>query len=275
MAATISLAKVVKLDAGLSSFGTASLGASVLTGSDFTVSSGLLSISWSVILQASLVVSLFSLHRSESRTISPKHMRSLSLAFTFGTIGSILSAFVGSAISPGRNSWKMAIACLTGSFIGGVINFLEIANVIAKSAEDIGVLNLIAGVDILTMIAYFALMLSSRTMLSTLLSKEKEDPPKSYSISKGQYWKQGAGSGSLAQSVKALGLALGITTVSSHIQSKYPAIPGLSVPISTILAVTTPQGPSEGSGMLILCLFYAIIGLDCRIQKIAQVGLPA
>ena len=286
IAATSTLSGL-NVDRGLVAFGAASLASSGLTGPDFSVDTALTTLSWGVILQSSLVMSIWSLyHKSGSaRSRSRSSLPNLSLAFIFGTIGSVLSAFVGNAISPGK--WGMAITCLTGSFIGGSVNFFECASALGPSTEERKVLNMIAGADILVMIAYFAFMLASRQALASILPPRKEfsaaSPGRSYSIGKQQYWKEGKSSNLTV--IKTLLLSLGITSVASNVQSRFPKIPGLAVPISTLMAVVAARTPllqkaemvqpGKDSGLFMLCLFYAVIGLDCRVQNMVTLGLPA
>jgi uncharacterized membrane protein len=206
----------------------------------------------------------------------------LSLAFIFGTLGSILSAFWGKTISTGK--WEMAIACLTGSFVGGTVNFFEVAAGLGPTTEQRKMLNLIAGADILVMIAYFAFMLASRSTLAVILPPRRDAATMSrdYSISKQQYWKVDKSS-NLTHSVKSLLLSLSIASVASCVQSRLAKVPGLAVPLSTSLAVGVARTPflrgwalpGKDSALFMLCLFYAIIGLDCRVQSMVTLGLPA
>jgi uncharacterized membrane protein len=74
-----------------------------------------------------------------------------------------------------------------------------------------------------------------------------------------------------------------LSTLATKCASAFP-IPGLSVPISTFGAVTAARSPlfqrlgmvspGEHTASFMLCLFYAIIGLDCKIMSLRKVGLP-
>ena len=255
--------------------------APLFTGPDFRVDQDLMSVSWGILLQSSLVLSIFSLYNDKSSSRGKTSMPNLSLAFLFGTLGSIFSAFVGKMISIGKS--KTAISCLTGSFIGGTVNFFELAGCLARSTEERKMLNLIAGADILVMIAYFAFMLASRSTLASILPPRRDAfaRPWDYSISKQQYWKVSKRP-KVTSSLKSLSLSLVITSIASCVQNRFPKVIGLAVPISTLLAVAVSRTPwlsawvQPGTSIasFMLCLFYAIIGLDCRIQNMATLGLP-
>lgn len=184
----------------------------------------------------------------------------------------------------------MASACLLASYIGGTSNFFETAGVLASTAEDTKLLNLIAGVDIALMIAYFGVLLGSKSILSKILATDgrgnggggyDSKGSRFYGLSKKQA--RPIEKASPVGAMKCLAFAIGISSLATWIASRVPVM-GISVPLSTLGALFASQVPlfrklgvlvpGENSAPFMLCLFYAIIGLDCKLQELAHVGFP-
>ena len=216
----------------------------------------------------------------------------LLVAFAFGTVGSVAGAFAGVVALQdsivqlqGGGSWTMASACLLASYIGGTSNFFETAGILASTVEDTKLLNLIAGVDIAMMIAYFAVLLGSKPILRKILATDQRgsgggEEARFYGISKKQ--QRPVEKASPIGAAKSLAFAVGISSLATKVASYVPVM-GISVPLSTLGALFASQVPffrrlgllvpGEGSASFMLCLFYAIIGLDCQLQELTHVGI--
>lgn len=290
-----------QVDEGLSSFLLSSLAASspILRGT--RVAQSLKSLSWTLILQASLVLSVLTIqhqNRLSQKPLSASSTRSnattlssLLVAFGFGTIGSIAGAFAGmlalSAVlkSEVAGSWAMAAAALLSSYIGGTSNYFETASVLTRTAEDSSLLTVIAGADIFMMIAYFAFLLGSQPLLSRVLPKAKnlrQGPGKRfYGLSQKQ--STPTKTPSSVDSIKCITFSIAISSLANKLATFSPVV-GVSVPLSTMGALLASRVPlfkklgvlvpGERSASAMLCLFYAVIGLDCKLQDLATVGLP-
>ena len=143
-------------DPGLKSFVLGSLISSLRSKSNGLplVSPVLADLSWSLILQSSLVLSMWSQSSSskaadasdsskadgsaillpDSSMAKRKQLMAMLLAFCFGTIGSVIGSLMGFKLisfnEPSTSSvWKMASACLAASYVGGTANFCKLVYV--------------------------------------------------------------------------------------------------------------------------------------------------
>jgi uncharacterized membrane protein len=297
----------LKGDSGLTAFLGAAAAASSPLFKGVEIAPALTSLSWSVILQSSLVLSVLSicqLQKGRRPLNMTKRLRSLLIAFAMGVVGSVAGAFVGVNVVGVSRDWQIASACLLSSYIGGSVNFFETAGILSTTVEDARLLNLIAGADIFTMIAYFRVLLWTRPMLKGLLQQREEkrddaadvdenrtEDSSSSSFAKisgdGEKEKQqpqlGRRVNNAVNEMKSVAFSVLLSTMATKCASAFP-IPGLSVPISTFGAVTAARSPlfqrlgmvspGEHTASFMLCLFYAIIGLDCKIMSLRRVGLP-
>ena len=166
-----------RFDSGLMGFGLASAAATLRPGG-WPLDPALESLSWTVILQGALVLGIWSTNRGAAgqranRTAQARgKAQAMLAAFFFGCIGSLAGSFLGVQVAgcfaqtaADRQVWPIAASCLAASYIGGTANFFETAAALgAKSSPStLKALNLIAGIDILVMVAYFGVLLWLRS----------------------------------------------------------------------------------------------------------------
>jgi len=276
-------------------------------------------LSWGVILQSALVLGIWttasaSTTKTETsvKTTATKKTKVMAMLVSFiaGTIGSLLGALLGAwplvghhSIGSGGNSnrevFRIAAASLSASYIGGTANFFETASLLKASAHVSKTLNMIAGIDIIVMCAYFSLLLLLRSNSNSLPAMQP-----------GVLTSDGSGSGgsvldvvndadvtetrdslsvaeSLPQAISSLFLATALAFFSSVVQNRLlQTVPGVSVMCSTLGALVL--GPwltkkkilassPRTNRMLqthLMSLFYAIVGLGCKLTDLSSVGAP-
>lgn len=306
------LLSVFLRDANLNSFALSSAFASISQGS-FALNSLLSSASWSLILPASVILSIWNQKSFDLREDVRKIVKDASamlVAFGFGTIGSVLGSIIGimatQAAFPNQiliqsDGWKVLAACLTSSYIGGTVNYFETASSILGSgsfSDDIrNLLYVVSGIDIVTMIAFFIGLQFVRQ--KKILDKQSRKP-KRWTVNKDYYRemleRKSMDESIVAQDNKVLSFfysnnrnifpifsSLLLIKVSNFIQAAIPvlkSIPGSNLFISIISAILLKQKyparltPAKQSPDLMLTLFYTLLGLQCNFWDVIDMGRP-
>ena len=299
------------VDSGLASFALASVVSSARRSGVWQLHPILEQASWTVVLQTALILGVWA-SRSRIQQIgatNPSGTRitavkivPMLVAFALGCIGTMLGSFCGVKCatrfaSRGTSSsvWPIAASCLAASYTGGTANFFEVANLLGALQGPVArALSLIAGIDILVMVVYFGILLSLRSWVA--VGKDK-----SLSFLSFLYSDAGTNAQTNVVSVSAksgqstflgrrklLGAALVVVIAgllaltAAQVQRLLPRVPGLSVMASVLSAVyLASNSPVLGlaspaalsaSCELTLGVFYAVLGLGCRIQDVFSVG---
>jgi uncharacterized membrane protein len=269
-------------------------------------------LAWSLLLPSSLVLGIWS-QPAESSAENVAGMSSnmqVLLAFLFGSIGTFIGSMCGfmltnkflqilAKVMGEEPRWRkpdveLVTACTASSYIGGTANFFETGNILKKqiggTSSSSRMLNIVAGIDILVMITYFAWLMSMRKSdqvgEETTSAGVPAGAPLEATTVVPSDWPASTAPESLAPQALCIAGALTIAKASALIQEKI-SIPGVSITISTMMALGvqkirktwTPiaseralaQEMSKGSELL-LCLFYAIIGLNAPFGDILSVG---
>lgn len=257
---------------------------------------------WTNILQSSLVLGLWESAaqiKKENDLIrhsERQHLLPMVIAFSLGTIGSVCGTVVGYFFSsrfPHASVSQLIVftSCLTSSFIGGTVNFFEVAVALNAMRGQLGKsLEMFAASDIGFMVVYFggllflqsspvAKVLSPRLKLdvedeSTALPLDEKLLSKEYII---QFIKRAT---SVAELITA---SLVITLIAGKVQ-QYLGVAGVSVIVTVLLTLGSIKifkpsnleifSSSTAAGNLMLSLFYATIGIEAGLFEIYKVGLP-
>ena len=296
-----------RFDSGLMGFGLASAAATLRPGG-WPLDPALESLSWTVILQGALVLGIWSTSRGAAgqranRTAQVQgKAQAMLAAFFFGCIGSLAGSFLGVQVAgcfaqtaADRQVWPIAASCLAASYIGGTANFFETAAALgAKSSPStLKALNLIAGIDILVMVAYFGVLLWLRSQVM-----QGRGPPflritssssSSFASISGDYAAPASlstlaqGQGPTAPAWASTVLACVLAALSTALQQACRGLPGVSVVASVGAAVAVSKAshaapflasPAElsRSNERLMAAFYVLIGLNCRAQDVLAVG---
>lgn len=272
-------------------------------------------LAWTHLLQAALALGLWGNNQAHDK--SPKTLAML-IAFLFGSVGTGIGSITGYAASSSLVSssplssindqaLRTCASCLTASFIGGTANFFEVGDIVTnaqrESSSAAALLPVIAAADVGVMSLYFAFLsaIRSSSWLQNLLSPQKPEYNYQYDTvasTTPDFLSSSPLPRPLAApttSFKLMIAALAITVVASLVQSRLPLLPGLSVTITTALAIasasvvrkvvegdggapqslkTSSSSSSRAAGNFALSMFYAVIGFSTNMQQILQLGPP-
>ena len=257
---------------------------------------------WTNILQSSLVLGLWESTaqiKKENDVIrhsERQHILPMLIAFGLGALGSALGTVMGFILSsrfPNAIISQLIVftSCLSSSFIGGTVNFFEVAVSLNAMRGQLGKsLEMFAASDIGFMVVYFGglLLLQSSPVAKVLTPRLKfesaeesaEIPLDEKLLSKEyivQFIKRAT---SVAELITA---SLVITLIAGWLQ-QYLKITGISVIFTVLLTLGTIKifkpsnleifSSSTAAGNLMLSLFYATIGIEAGLFEIYKVGLP-
>jgi uncharacterized membrane protein len=279
----------------------------------FVLNSALSSASWSLILPASVILSLWNQKSFNLRQDVKKILEdasSMLVSFGFGTIGSLLGSIIGifatQACFPNQiliqsDGWKVLAACLTSSYIGGTVNYFETASAILSngffSDEIRNLLYVVSGIDIVTMIAFF---IGLQFIRQKQIIEKQSRKPKRWKVNK-DYYREMLERKSMDESIKVQNnkvlsfvcnnngsifpviSSLLLVKTSNFIQASIPilkSVPGSNLFISIMSAILLKQKyparltPAKQSSDAMLTLFYTMLGLQCNFWDVIDIGSP-
>ena len=239
---------------------------------------------WSIFLQSALVLGLWAGEnidaavniKTEAKNIQWTNYLPMLLAFSFGTIGSLVGGFasfhIATTLFPSydMSHSSLVAASLTASYVGGTANFFDTASLLGgfSTVAKTKLLKLVAGVDIAVMVLYFwalttvrnspilrcflspaheasshstiSATTSSSTPTDTQLIELVPSPSITQSVLATQtpyrQYQSVINPLSLANTLLPLSAAVTITTVAQKIQT-FCTVPGVSVMFSVLSAV--------------------------------------
>lgn len=263
---------------------------------------------WTNILQSTLVLGMWEsavlVRKDEKKQViyaDTQHFLPMFVSFLLGCIGTITGTLAGYTLAssfPSINKSNLAVfaTCLTASFIGGTVNFFEVAVSLHAIHGELGrSLEVFAASDIGFMVVYFGalILLQSSSFGGWILPRQFSNKPL-LEIKNSTDTITSINKTSLRDKVFALftkltsitGLiiaSLTVTILSSFTQLRL-GIPGISVICTVLLTLGSikllnPNNfdaftSSTAAGNFMLSLFYATIGLEAGIFEIFRVGAP-
>lgn len=264
------------------------------------------SLAWSVLLPASLVLSIWSAttptYSSEASALKLRNQgkRSrfsfipMTMAFVFGSIGSVVGSIIaGITVSKHYKELLEICPCLTASYIGGTANFFETATILNLQSKYPKVITDIAGIDIGIMVLYFYALQRLRVSEGLRLRWNKgANAPADNDYNERFVSKETsvftAGESRISSCLLAFSVCVAL--LSKYLQTLVP-IAGISILISTALAFLLRNGiframriiAAEESfrrnctqmSAVLNDLFYCLIGLSLDFNSLKSLGFPA
>ena len=130
-------------------------------------------LAWSIFLQSSLILNIASSPSSHT-ILSVESITPMLTAFLLSALGSFIGGIGAyyvimnlSLQQKFKGSLKLVTSALTASYIGGTANFFEVINILTRNVATresfSSIINLVAGIDIGVMVAFFAILHSIRS----------------------------------------------------------------------------------------------------------------
>lgn len=202
---------------------------------------------WKVFLPVSLSLGIMGAASDKQQDdAGSSSLKSVLLAFLFGTIGSLAGASVNILVSKLFMSSEQSFmevsklaTCLSASYIGGTANFFETAAALQLQARQ--QLRLLAVADIGVMAVYFSILQAVYRRLSGTQEK-KVDTSNAIMTSEVKPEQEHAFVKYTSYIISSC-LAVMITVMSNHVQSIYSHFPGLAVLWVTLLSAAAAVLP--------------------------------